>query len=105
MVIIKTTQKPLLLEIEKVEVQVGASTRPQWVKKSGHDLNRNARKHNKVFVLHRKKFCILAIQNALCEDSDRSAHISDCANAQADLNVRWAHISELTFSDVAQIDI
>ena len=30
---------------------------------------------------------------------------SDCANAQADLNFLWAHISESTFSDVAaQID-
>ena len=25
----------------------------------------------------------------------------DCANAQADLNLRWAHMSEGTFSDVA----
>ena len=26
---------------------------------------------------------------------------SDCANAQADLNLRWAHMSEGTFSDIA----
>ena len=26
---------------------------------------------------------------------------SDCANAQADLNLRWAHVSEGAFSDVA----
>ena len=26
---------------------------------------------------------------------------SDCANAQSDLNLRWEHMSEVTFSDVA----
>ena len=27
--------------------------------------------------------------------------LSDCANAQVDLNLRWEHMSEGTFSDVA----
>ena len=28
---------------------------------------------------------------------------SDCANAQSDLNLRWAHMSEGTFSDIAPV--
>ena len=28
--------------------------------------------------------------------------LSDCANAQVDLNLRWAHMSEGTFSYVAE---
>ena len=44
----------------------------------------------RVFFVRMKKLCILEIQNALSEDSD----------AQSDLNLRWAHMSEGTFSDV-----
>ena len=41
-----------------------------------------------------KTFCTLAIQNAHYDDSDQTA------NAQADLNLGWAQISEGTFTDV-----
>ena len=38
------------------------------------------------------------IQNAPSEDSDQPAH---SRSAQADRNLRWAHMSEGTFPDVA----
>ena len=47
------------------------------------------------FVVHMKKS--LAIQNAQSENSDQT----DCAKAQADLNLRREHMYEGTFSDVA----
>ena len=51
------------------------------------DLNQYARPRSliRVFVVRTRNFCIL----------------SDCANAQADLNLRWAHLSRGTFSDIA----
>ena len=42
----------------------------------------------------RRNFSFFTIENAPSEDSDQPAH------AQADLNLRWAHMSEGTFSDV-----
>ena len=42
-----------------------------------------------------KKLCVFAIQRAHWK------FWSDCVNAQADLNLRWAHMSEGTFSDVS----
>ena len=44
-----------------------------------------------------RSFTLLAIQNAPSEDSDQPAH------AQADLNIRWAHMSESTISDVVAL--
>ena len=41
------------------------------------------------------KIALFAIQNAPSEDSDQPAH------AQADLNLRLAHISDGTFTDVS----
>ena len=52
-----------------------------------------------VFVVHMKKHSILGYPKC-AEGRFRS----DCANAQADLNLRWEHMSEGTFTDiVAQI--
>ena len=48
-----------------------------------------------VFVVHMKKLCIL--------DYPKCAQWrfwSDCAKAQVDLDLRWAHMSEHRFSDV-----
>ena len=47
------------------------------------------------FVVRMKKPCILCFPNCA-----QRRFWSDCANAQSDLNLRWAHISESTFSDV-----
>ena len=50
----------------------------------------------RVFVFRMKKLCILGYP--------KSAHWrfwSDCANVQADLNLRWAHRSDGTFPDDA----
>ena len=44
-----------------------------------------------IFVVRMKKLCIHGWQNALSEKSE----------AQSDLNHRWAHMYEGTFSDVA----
>ena len=50
----------------------------------------------RVFDIRLKKLCILVYPNCA-----QWRCWSDCANAQADLNLRWAHRSEGTFSDVA----
>ena len=50
----------------------------------------------RVFVVRIKKLCTLGYPNCV-----QRRFWSDCANAQADLNLRWAHTSESTFSDVA----
>ena len=50
----------------------------------------------RVFAVHRKKLWIIGYP--LCA---LWRFLSDCANAQADLNLPWAHMSEGTFSDVA----
>ena len=47
-----------------------------------------------VFVVRRKKLCILAIQIAPNEDSGPTARML------TDLNPVWMHMSEGTFSDV-----
>ena len=44
------------------------------------------------FVVHRKKHRILGYPNCA-----QWRFWSDCANAQADLNLRWAHMSEVRF--------
>ena len=49
--------------------------------------------YQSLFV-HKKMFCILG--DPKCA---QWRFWSDCANAQADLNLRWAHMSEGTFSD------
>ena len=49
-----------------------------------------------VFGVRMKKLCILGYQN--CTRLRLSA---DCAKAQANLSVRWEHMSDGTFSDVA----
>ena len=48
-----------------------------------------------VFVVCIKKLCILGCPDAPSEDSDQTA------NAQADLNLHWVHMFDVTFSDVA----
>ena len=45
--------------------------------------------------LHKKTLRPRLSKNAPSEDSKH------CANTQADLNLRWAHMSEGTFSDAA----
>ena len=52
----------------------------------------------RVFVVHLKNSCIFGYSNFA-----RKRFWSDCENAQADLNIRWAHMSEGTFSDVAAL--
>ena len=49
----------------------------------------------RAFVVRMKKLCILGYPK-----SAQRRFRSDCANAQSDLNLRWAHVSEGTFSDV-----
>ena len=51
-----------------------------------------------VFVVRIKKRCILGYSKCA-----QWRFWSDCANAQADLNLRWAHMSEGTFSDIRLI--
>ena len=48
-----------------------------------------------VYAVRKKKFCVLSYPNAPSEDSDQTV------KAQADLNLRWAHMFEGTFSKVA----
>ena len=62
------------------------------------DSNQYTHPHSltRVFVGCMKKLCILGYPKcAQCR------FLSDSANAQADLNLRWVHISEGTLSDVA----
>ena len=47
------------------------------------------------FVVRRKKLCIHGYPECA-----KGRFWSACANAQADLNLRWAHMTESTFSDV-----
>ena len=49
-----------------------------------------------VFVVRIQKLCILGYPKCA-----QWRFWSDCANAQADLNLRWAHMSEGTFAYVA----
>ena len=49
----------------------------------------------RVFHVRMQKFCILG-----CPKCAQGRFWSDCANAQADLNLRWAHTCEGTFPDV-----
>ena len=49
----------------------------------------------RVFVLRMKKLCILGYPKCA-----QWRFWSDCAKAQADLNLRWAHMSEGTFSHI-----
>ena len=57
------------------------------------DSNQSVHQRSLITVL--KKLCILGYAKC-AQRRFRSA----CANAQADLNLRWAHMSEDTFSDV-----
>ena len=50
---------------------------------------------SRVFILRMKKPCILCYPKCA-----KRRFWSDCANAQSDLNLRWAHILEGTFLDV-----
>ena len=48
-----------------------------------------------VVVVRLKEHCILCYQKSF-----QLIIWSDCTNVQADLNLRWVHMSEGTFSDV-----
>ena len=50
----------------------------------------------RVFIVRTKKLCILGYPKCA-----QWRFWSDCANAQSDLNLRWAHISEGTSPGVA----
>ena len=50
----------------------------------------------RIFIVRMTKLCIIC--NPKCV---QWRFWSDCANAQADLNLRWTHISESMFPDVA----
>ena len=50
----------------------------------------------RIFVVRLNKLCILA--DSKCT---QWRFRSDCANAQADLNLRWVNMLEGTFSDIA----
>ena len=62
------------------------------------DLNQYARPRSliRVFVVRTRNFCILGYPKCA-----QWRFWSDCANAQADLHLRWAHLSRGTFSDIA----
>ena len=64
---------------------------------SNEDSNQPAHPRSliRAFVVRMKKPCIPGFPKC-----DQWRFWSDCANAQADLNLRWAHMSEGTFSDV-----
>ena len=67
---------------------------------SSKDRNQPTRPRSliRVFVIRMETLCILGYPKCA-----QWRFWSACANAQADLNLRWAHIPEVTFSDVAQI--
>ena len=60
------------------------------------DSNQPAHPHSllRVFVVCMKKLCILGYPKCA-----QWRFRSDCTNAQSDLNLRWAHMSESRFSD------
>ena len=62
------------------------------------DSNRSAHPRSliRVFVVRKKKLCILGYPKCA-----QRRFRSDCANAQADLNLRWAHMSGGAYSDVS----
>ena len=66
---------------------------PSDMKKT--QVNLNIRAVWSVFFVHMKKLCILGYRKCA-----RWRFWSDCANAQSDQNLQWAHMSEGTFSDV-----
>ena len=55
----------------------------------------NLRNLIRVIVIHIRKLCIIGYPECA-----QWQVLSDCANAQADLPVRWPHMSEGMFSDV-----
>ena len=59
------------------------------------DQTAHSRSLIRVFVVRMKKLCILGYPKCA-----QGRFRSVCANAQADLNLRWAHISEDRFSEV-----
>ena len=64
-------------------------------------INQHAHPHSliSVFAVHMKKLCILG-----CPKCAQGRFLSGCAKRQADINLRKAHMSKGTFSDVtAQI--
>ena len=62
------------------------------------DSNQSAHSHSliRIFVVPMKNLCIRGYQKC-----GQWRFWSDCANAHADLNLRWAHISDGSFPDVA----
>ena len=54
----------------------------------------------RAFIVLMKTFCILGLYRMR-----QWRFWSDCANAQADLKFRWAHMSASTFSDVAALSL
>ena len=56
----------------------------------------HARNRIRAFIVRMKKLCILGYPKCA-----QWRFWSACANAQADLNLRWAHMSACTFSDIA----
>ena len=77
------------LQHEKTFIQTGAPN---------EDSNLHAHSCNliRVFVVHMKNCCIPGYPKCA-----QGRFWSDCANAQADLNLRWAHMSKGTFTDDA----
>ena len=59
---------------------------------SNEDSNQHAHPRSliRIFIVRRKKLCILCYPNTPKKDSDQ--------NAQSDLNLRWVHMSEGTLS-------
>ena len=79
-----------------IQIGINVTKRTFW-RAPNEDSDQPARPRSliRVFVGRMKKLCTLGYPKCA-----QRRFWSDCANAQADLNLRWAHMSDGTFSDV-----
>ena len=64
------------------------------------------RRHKSVYTSAQIRILVILMRKLCILGYPKCAHWriwSDCANAHADLNFRWAHMSEDTFPDVADV--
>ena len=94
----KTTEAPVLFltDFLVIVVLIIWATKKEKVHIDRCAQRRHPRRLITVFVLRDKKLCIISYPNCA-----QWRFWSACANAQIVLNLRWAHIPESAFSDVA----
>ena len=76
---------------------------PQWdqmsllIRAPNEDSNQSTHPRSliRAFVVRKEELCVLGYPKCA-----QPRFCSDCANAQADLNLRWAHMSEGTFPGI-----